>query len=292
MKKFYIYISYIAGALLLLLSLSGCRMDNLQQALSFGERHAGTVDNLFQASQGFTPQEEHYLGRAVAAQILSRYPALNDKKANDYLNQIGQALALCSPQPHTYGGYHFQLLNSNEVNAFAAPDGLIFVTKGMLRLLANESQLAAVLAHEIAHVQNKDAVNAINNARLTSAFSSAGVNAARQYTPAQVAQLAGAFSDSINEIVDTLVTKGYARSQEYAADNAARKILARAGYDPQALNQVLKTMASAVPQGSAGFGSTHPSASARLDELPAGATPQDEPAVRQNRFRAALGKYL
>ena len=288
MKNFY-----IAGVLLLLLGLAGCRMENLQDALSLAERHSGTLDSLIQVTQTFTPQEEHYLGKAVAAQILSRYPALNDQKANNYLNQIGQALALCSSQPYTYGGYHFLLLDSNEVNAFAAPDGLIFVTKGMLRLVGNESQLAAVLAHEIAHVQHKDALNAINNARLTSVFSSIGIDAARQYTPAQASQLINAFSDSVNEVVETLITKGYARSQEYDADADACEILARAGYDPQGLSQVLKTMASQVPTGSTGLGSTHPSADDRLAKLPdAGDPAAVEPAARQVRFQAAMGSHL
>ncbi len=282
------------GVVIILCALSGClQQSDVEGALSLASRHAGSVNR---ASEPLTPEQEHYLGRAVAAQILARYPALEDRAANNYLNQLGQALALCSSQPYTFGGYHFQLLNSGEVNAFAAPDGLIFVTRGMLSLVSGEGQLAAVLAHEIAHVQNKDALGAIQSSRMTEALAALGGDAARQYGPGGFsAQLLDLFSDSVNDIVQTLVTKGYSRNQEYAADALAKDILTRAGYDPQNLDMVLRAMEKRVAQGSAGFGSTHPTAGDRLQALAkaggAGAAPAKEPDARVKRFKAGMGKY-
>ncbi len=270
--------------------LSGCRVDDITRAIGMAGKHA---ENLNRAGEDFTPEQEYYLGRAVGAQILAKYPALKDKEANSYLNKVGQALAMCSAQPYTYGGYHFMILDSGEVNAFAAPDGLIFVTRGMLGLTRGEAELAAVLAHEIAHVQNEDAIKAIQNSRLTEAMALIGKDAAGQYGSSLPAgQLVSLFSDSVNDIVVTLVTKGYSRGQEYAADAAALDILAATGYDPAALSAVLRSMEKRVSGGSPGFGSTHPSASDRLGSLPQpGATAGPEPTARESRFKKALGKY-
>ncbi len=279
-------------AALALCLLPGCRMtmDDFSKAFSLAEKHA---DKLGKATEEFTPEQEYYLGRAVAAQIIQKYPATKDDKANTYLNQVGQALALCSKQPYTYGGYHFLLLDSGEVNAFAAPDGLIFVTKGMLGLISGESELAAVLAHEIAHVQNKDAVRAIAASRLTEAAILLGRDAAGRYgSVAPQPQLLALFTGSVDDIVAALISRGYSRDQEYAADAGAKEILAMAGYSPHALGSVLEALKKRVPAGSSGFGSTHPSPADRLGALKATAAPAGrEPEARARRFTEALGKY-
>ena len=270
---------------------AGCQVEDIaQRTLNLAETHAGNISN---AQTQFTPEQEHYLGRAVAAQILTRYPALNDRAANDYLNQLGQAIALSSNQPYTYGGYHFLLLDSDEVNAFAAPDGLIFVTRGMVAMASDEGELAAVLAHEIAHVQNRDAVKAIENSRMTAALVALGGDAAGQaVSGVPGSQLLDLFSGSVNDIVTTLLTDGYSRGQEYAADALAKNILTMSGYDPRNLDVVLRAMDKRVKSGSAGFGSTHPSAEQRLEALHAQGTPADpDTEARTVRFKAALGKY-
>ena len=270
---------------------SGCQVEDIaSRTIGLTQTHA---QNLGNAQTQFTPEQEHYLGRAVAAQIFSRYPALEDHAANEYLNKLGQAIAQSSNQPYTYGGYHFMLLDSNEVNAFAAPDGLIFVTKGMVALISDEGELSAVLAHEIAHVQNKDAIKAIENSRMNAALTALGTDVAGQAVGGLPgSELLGLFSDSINDIVVTLMDNGYSRGQEYAADAGARNILNLAGYDAKNLEAVLRSMEKRVHEGSAGFGSTHPSAGKRLEALKAsGAAPEGDTETQAARFKAALGKY-
>ena len=277
-------------AVLVLAALAGCHVDDITRAFSLAEKHVGSVNR---ATEEFTPEQEYYLGRAVAARLIGKYPPLADNAANAYLNQVGQALALCSRQPYTFGGYHFMLLDSAEINAFAAPDGLIFVTRGMVGLVSGESELAAVLAHEIAHVQGKDAVNSIKSSRMTEALTLLGKDVAGQYTSGLPgSQLLDLFSGSVDDIVSTMVAKGYSRGQEYAADAAAKQILASAGYDPRALDNVLRVMEKKASSSGSGFGSTHPSAADRLGSLNADASPaSQEPAARLRRFQAALGKY-
>ena len=273
---------------LVALVLCSCRPPDVSNVFGMFERHG---ESMSQASQDFTPEQEFYLGRAVAARIVSRYGALEDPTANGYLNKVGQALAMRAR--HMQNGYHFLLLNSPEVNAFAAPGGFIFVTTGMMSLVSGESELAAVLAHEIAHVQNRDAIAAIQNARLTGALTALGKDASGQYTPAVPgSQYLGVFSGAVDDVISTLVTKGYSRGQEYAADAAAKGILSSAGYDPRALESVLQAMSKRVSPGSAGFGSTHPSAENRLDKLSASGTPfGKDTGVRASRFQAAMSKY-
>ncbi len=116
-----------------------------------------TADTWIKSAEEITPEQEYYIGRSVAASILQDYPALDDRKANAYLNTLGQTLAMASDRPETFGGYHFLLLDTDEINAFAAPGGLILVSRGLVNCCRNEDELASVLAHEIAHVQNLDA---------------------------------------------------------------------------------------------------------------------------------------
>ena len=278
-----------ACAFFVLFAIAGCRLDDVTRAFSLAEKHAGNVGK---ATEGFTPEQEHYLGRAVAARIVQKYTALKDDKANSYLNHVGQALALHAQQPFTYGGYHFLLLNSNEVNAFAAPDGLIFVTRGMVALLSGESELAAVLAHEIAHVQNKDAINAIKSSRMTEALLLLGKDAGAGRASVPGGQLLTLFTGSVDDIVNTLVSSGYSRRQEYAADAGAKEILAQAGYSTEALDDVLRIMERRMLPSDSGFGATHPSAADRLSAVKGtGAGRGQEAESLARRFKAALGAY-
>ncbi|MCX8107663.1 MAG: M48 family metalloprotease, partial [Verrucomicrobiae bacterium] len=105
------------------------------------------------AFESITPEQEYYIGRAVAATILKTYRPYEDETANRYLTVLGQALALASDRPETFCGYHFLILDTDEINAFAMPGGLIFVSRGLLRCCKHEDAVAAVLAHEIGHVE-------------------------------------------------------------------------------------------------------------------------------------------
>ena len=139
--------------------------------------------------QDLTPEQEYYIGRAVAAQVFQTYPPLDRPQANEYLNLLGQSLAIFSDRPETFGGYHFLLLDSDEINAFAAPGGLILVTRGMLRCCENEDELAAVLAHEICHVEQKHGLSAIKQGRLTEAFTIIAAESAKQMGGEELAAL-------------------------------------------------------------------------------------------------------
>lgn len=259
-----------------------------EQAVSIN-RTAAAIEKTW---QDITPEQEYYIGRSVAATILQSYPAADDAAANEYLNRVGQTLAMASDRPETFGGYHFLLLETEEINAFAAPGGFILVSRGLVNCCGSEDALAAVLAHEIGHVQSQDGLRAIKQSRLTSALTILGVEAARNLGDEELAALAEEFEGSITDVTKTLIERGYARGQEYQADLAAKTILERVGYNPRALLAMLDEMeARWDPQG-LGFERTHPSPSNRLDRLKAGRfsdEPLAEPDVRHARFVAALG---
>jgi predicted Zn-dependent protease len=130
------------------------------------------------AARPITEQEEYYLGRAVAATILGKYPVYSNERSARYSNEVGQALALASDRPFTYGGYHFVILDTDEVNALSCPGGIIFITRGMLKKAQNEEELAATLAHEVGHVNHKDGAGAIQRARWVQVVTLLGSEAA------------------------------------------------------------------------------------------------------------------
>jgi len=250
-----------------------------------------TVEGIERYWTDLTPEQEHYIGRAVAANLLAEYPPLDDPVANGYLNQLGQALALASERPETFGGYHFLLLDSEEINAFACPGGLILVTRGLVRCCESEDALAAVLAHEIGHVAGKHGLRAIKSSRLTSALTILATEGARTFGGEDLARLAEDLEGSITDITQTLVRNGYSRDLEAEADRAAVATLAATGYNPRGLAAMLERMQGQWQPRGPGFMRTHPSPRDRLGEVAPLLAPSPSlapPAVRQARFRTAL----
>jgi predicted Zn-dependent protease len=241
--------------------------------------------------QDLTPEQEYYIGRAVAAQVFQSYPPLDQPQANSYLNLLGQSLAVFSSRPETFGGSHFLLLDSDEINAFAAPGGLILVTRGMVRCCRNEDELAAVLAHEICHVEKKHGLAAIKQGRLTNAFTIIAAEGAKQAGGEQLASLTREFEGSVGDVVMTLTTSGYSRKQERSADASAVALLRRAGYPEAAMITMLRRMDERLGHaGGLGFAKTHPSARDRIEALrEVVASSEFKPdSVRQQRFAVAM----
>ena len=244
-----------------------------------------------QAFEKFTPENEYYIGRTIAANILSKYKAYQNMGPNQYLNLVGQTVARASDRPETFRGYHFLILDTNEINAFAAPGGLILVSRGLLRCCKSEDALAAVLAHEVGHVQLGHGMGAIRGSRYTSLGKVAGVELAKNLGGEQLAQAAEIFDGSVGDIMKQMVDKGYQSSQEYDADQAAVAIVKRVGYNPRALKDMLEEMEKRLGAHSGGFGKTHPSPQDRLqniEPLLKGLGAVTEPYVRKTRFNKAM----
>ena len=228
----------------------------------------------------------------MAATVLTQYKPWNNEQANLYLNTLGQALSKASDRPETFGGYHFLILDSDEINALSAPGGLVMVTRGMLRCCKTEDQVAAVLAHEITHVACQHGLQAINKERLTSALGTIASEGAKKLGGQQLAQLTEEFGGTVNDVTSSMVNNGYSRKFEGQADAGAVAILQRIGYDPHAMIAMLQQMDRQWQPNGPGFEHTHPSPKDRIaavSKLIGPSSPPPAPPERLRRFQKALG---
>jgi predicted Zn-dependent protease len=251
-----------------------------------------TAKAVARSAEEFTPEQEYYIGRSVGAVVLSKYKAYDSPQANQYINVLGQTIAQASDLPSIFGGYHFLVLNSDDINAFATPSGLIFVSRGLLRCCQSEDAVSAVLAHEVGHIERRHGMDAIQKARITEALATIATEGAKTLGSAEVAKLTETFGGAITDITNTLINKGYARSSEYDADQAAVKILRRVGYDPRGLPEMLMVMKRNLKPGGGDFVKTHPAPDDRIAELRKGginAAAVRPVAARQKRLQQVLG---
>lgn len=240
-----------------------------------------------------TEEEEYYIGRTVAALIFSRYTAYDNKAVTSYVNHVGSAVAAYSDRPEIYAGYHFLVLDSDEVNALSAPGGFIFITRGLLERCRNEEMLACILSHEVAHVSAKHGLKSIKKSRLVDAFKIIGQEAADRYAPERLAQLTDIFEDVLGDIVENLIERGYDRKYEYEADKLGAQTAVRTGYTPQGLTDFLQTMVDdSSKTGLKGWFQTHPSAADRMErvkkEIAGMSSVPSTEAARTQRFQNAM----
>jgi len=257
---------------------------NVADAISVSARAIGS------AAEEITPEQEYYIGRAVAANILTTYRLWNGNPAlTQYLNHICAAIVINSPRPDVFNGYRVAILDTNEINAFATPGGHIFLTRGIINASKSEDQLAAIIAHEVAHIQLMHGIRAIRNNRITQAIMITGTAAAGAATGMDVNQLTTVFNETVGEIVQTLVQNGYSQAQELEADTTAMALLAGAGYNPSALIDVLRELRT-VQTANAGFGRTHPTPAQRItnaERTVRNHNVTDQSATRTTRFATA-----
>lgn len=242
--------------------------------------------------EDFTPEQEYYIGRAVGAVVLSKYPAYANTQVNQYINTLGQTLAAASNKPEIFGGYHFVVLDSDDINAFATPSGLIFVTRGLIRCCPTEDALAAILAHEIGHVQLRHGMQSIEKARVTEALTVLAQEGAKTLGSREVAQLAETFSGAISDIANSMINNGYSRTFEYQADQTSVVLVQRVGYNPEGLVDMLTVMEKKLKPGGLDFAKTHPAPRDRITEIQSHNqtfTPVATPNIRQERFLKAIG---
>jgi predicted Zn-dependent protease len=270
-------------------------LNELQRFVTDGRLNAGDRQLPFTAfadgSDDFTMQDAYFLGRAVAATILASNRAYTqNQEATQYVNRICQTLVINSPQPEIFKGYFVLILDSNEINAFASPGGHIFITRRLMQLCTSEDMLAAIIAHELAHVMLRHSIEIINATRFEAEMSSiAGRASATAARVSPEAARATNFRNSISSAIDTLMKNGYSQQQEYAADIESIVLLASSGYDPRAVRSALDILQQNLPSNATGLYSTHPSPALRINNIqPLMQRFQnvDVPQQRVQRFRA------
>jgi len=203
-------------------------------------------------------EAETEFGSDVAARILGEYPLVDNPEVNRYLNLVGNAVASRGSRPELT--YHFALVESDTVNAFAAPGGYIFVTTGAFRILRDEAELAAVLAHEVAHVNQRHIVKELG-IRGSDAAPEAGISRllGGSTDPARMV-----FVQAVDRAIEILFESGLKRQDEFEADRIGVLTLAFSDYDPRALARYLKRIQSLESDRLETLSRTHPSFAARL----------------------------
>jgi predicted Zn-dependent protease len=160
------------------------------------------------------------------------------------------------------------ILDSNEINAFASPGGHIFITRRLMQLCTSEDMLAAIIAHELAHVMLRHSIEIINATRFESEMSAiAGRAAATAARVSPESARANNYRNSVAATIDAIMTNGYSQQQEYAADIEAIVLLVSTGYDPRAMRSVLDLLQQNMPQRVSGLYSTHPSPEMRINNI-------------------------
>ena len=206
---------------------------------------------------GFTEEEELAIGRQATGNLLGAAPLVKDPKLQKYINIIGRWIASHSERAGLK--WRFGVIDSNDINAFAAPGGYVFVTRGLYGLLRNESELAGVLAHEVAHVVHKHHLKILQQGRLVEEGSKIAVSAIGETD--QIKNMIGKGAEIFVRSLD--------KKAEYEADRTAVVLAARAGYDAFGLPAVLQAISHfAKDDGSVALlFKTHPHPDERLEQL-------------------------
>ena len=239
-------------------ALGGCKGGGFDMKNVNMDNVVKSAENLREVKE----PEEIQIGQGMTETLLGARPLYDDKELQRYVNQIGLWVALQSERPNL--PWHFGVSDSDHINAFAVPGGYIIITKGMLKQLRNEAELAGVLGHEISHVTQKHHLKALRKSAFATLLGE-GIAGATQGKQAElVKNLAGPTRE--------LYARGLDKSDEFEADRMGVVLAARAGYDPYGLPAVLTTLASADPKDTylALLYKTHPLPQARIDKLEPG----------------------
>lgn len=222
----------------------------------------GAADKAVNAKQKFddyniTDKEERQLGEQVSLQLRNRFGVYQDAKITKYVALVGTAISQASSRPAL--DWQFIVLDTDGVNAYAAPGGFIHITRGLLGLMKNEAELAGVLGHEITHVTEKHTVNAIKREKGVTmggeAFGSAG-----GLTQEAISRLGAA-------VFNKVFRGEFSQADENESDKIGARMADKVGYSPNGIAEVLKKIQArnADRQDRNGMFASHPSIKERIE---------------------------
>lgn len=243
----------LAGAFGLTVAAHGASFD-LNRILGVGK-------DVATAATGISEKDEITIGREVAGRTLGAAPLVSDPALQTYVNSVGRWVASQSERPDL--PWRFGVIETPGVNAFAAPGGYVLITRGLYEVLENESQLAGVLGHEIAHIVKRHHITVMQKSAGVSALAGAAQTAATAR---------GDRSAILNNVIGTgaeIFARGLDKDAEYEADHLGVVLAARAGYNPSGLIEVLHKLQArgAADASLALLFATHPHPGERLSKL-------------------------
>lgn len=197
-----------------------------------------------EAGEEFGPADEFYIGRRISARLVGDKRVLPPEDIRSrYVRSVGVSLALASNAPYLFDGYTFLVIDDNQINAFATPGGFVMITTGMLNFLQDEDELAAILGHEIGHVEMEHGMIAVRQARSSSATQgllSAGASIGLAQAGVDGAAAISGLTDAMLDGVFDAVKNGYSADIEGESDTRGMAISAQLGYDPYAMLDILE----------------------------------------------------
>jgi predicted Zn-dependent protease len=202
--------------------------------------------------------EEVRFGREVAARVIARYGLYENPSLMRYINLVGHSISLMTNRPELK--FHFAILDTEEINAYAAPGGYVFITRGALLKMQDEAELAGVIAHEMGHIVEKHVVKELN------------IKGADDSATAGLAALLGgasqsartAFSQAVDQTLDMLFKDGYKREDEVESDRDAVLFCAFSDYDPAGLVKYFERLDKIKGKNTTVLDKTHPSYKIRI----------------------------
>jgi predicted Zn-dependent protease len=202
----------------------------------------------------YTEAEKQQLGAEVSAKIRKKFGVVQDPAVHRYVTLVGSVLTRVSKKPDYT--WRFIVLDTDAVNAFAAPGGYVHITKGCLALIANESELAGVLGHELTHVVEDHTIKALSKAGFVD-------------TAASASGKGDAISSALVDQVTNIALQGFGRGEELESDREGLGLAAKAGYQPDGLRVFLQRLADRNKNSTEkrGLFASHPQMQERLDKL-------------------------
>lgn len=231
------------------------------------------------------------LGREAHQQVVDQFGLYDDSELQAYVQKVGEQLALNSHRADLV--YRFTLLDSDQVNAFALPGGYIYITRGIMAYLNSEAELAAVLGHEIGHVTARHGVQQASQQQATGFGYLIG--------SILVPELRAAGAQNLFSLLSTAWIRGYGREHELEADSLGAEYIAKSGYQPEAMIEVigvlknqeifdkdLAALEGREPRAYHGVFATHPKNDTRLQEVVGKA----KALANKNASRVNKNEYL
>lgn len=264
----------LAIALLAVSSPVHAQIGGIGGALKTAQEQKQKIDDLT-----FSDAEERRIGEDVSDKIRRRFGVVQDAAVHKYVSLVGTTVAKASDRPAL--AWTFIVLDTDGVNAFASPGGLVHITRGALGLIRNEAELAAVLGHEIGHVTRKHTINAIRK------------NKAVQIGTSQAAGDRAPLLDKVaNRAYELVLENSFDRGDELDADKVSIDLTTKAGYVPATLAEFLTRLDDRnknQPEKNGLFAS-HPESKERIDKVKAMGSASKNTALVEARYKTSI-KY-
>ncbi len=231
-------------------SFAQINLGKVREAAKKGAEAKKAIDDY-----NFSEEEEHQLGADISTKLRDKYGVVQDRAVHKYVSLTGHLLAKASARPGLK--WTFIVLDTDGINAFAAPGGFIHITRGALALIQNEAELADVLGHEIGHITEKHTIAAIQGAMRAGLGKKA------------VASRSEFMGQAVGFGYDSVLENAFDRGDEMEADKAGVTLAAKMGYTPNGMAAFLERLAARNKDAKerSGVFASHPDTKARIDGL-------------------------